>query len=155
MKVLKCISLTVLVLFILVLSAFSMTSLASDTDSSAVVSEELTLPDGQDYQFYAQTRTNRLNTAKTDVRIICVATQDWIWEIPNFVASFTFTDGTTLESWTSDHDIPKMHAMEDIDFVRCLETGEKNRNYIDNILESAKLLDYLYQSAEQHREISF
>jgi len=45
--------------------------------------------------------------------------------------------------------------MEDIDFVRCLETGEKNRNYIDNILESAKLLDYLYQSADLHKEIQF
>jgi len=73
----------------------------------------------------------------------------------DYGGQFTFTDGTTLESYTTEHDIPKMHAMEDIDFVRCLETGEKNRNYIDNILESAKLLDYLYQSADLHKEIQF
>ena len=33
------------------------------------------------------------------------------------------------------------------------ESGEKNRSHIDNILESAKLLDTLYQSAEQKKEI--
>ena len=29
----------------------------------------------------------------------------------------------------------------------------KNRNHIDNVLESAKLLDALYRSAEQKREL--
>ena len=46
-----------------------------------------------------------------------------------------------------------MYLCEDRDFIRSVQTGEKNRNYIDNILESAKLLDALYQSAEQKREI--
>ena len=48
-----------------------------------------------------------------------------------------------------------MYLREDEDFLLCTETGTKNRNYIDNILESAKLLDYLYRSAEAGEEIKF
>ena len=38
---------------------------------------------------------NRLDAEKKDVRLLCVASQDFIQSIPNFVATFTFTDGTT------------------------------------------------------------
>ena len=34
-------------------------------------------------------------------------------------------------------------------------TGEHTKTHIDNILESAKLLDYLYRSAEEKKEIGF
>ena len=53
----------------------------------------------------------------------------------------------------SEHEIPDMYAREDEDFLKCAREGIKNRNYIDNILESAKLLDALYRSAEEHREL--
>lgn len=66
---------------------------------------------------------------------------------------FTFTDGTTLETTTSSHDIPDMYRCEDADFLRSIETGVKNRNNIVNILESMKLLDTLYQSADIRQEI--
>ena len=66
---------------------------------------------------------------------------------------FTFYDGQTLESTKAEHELPNMYRREDEDFLRSIETGEKNRNHIDNILESAKLLDYLYQSAEIRKEI--
>ena len=68
---------------------------------------------------------------------------------------FHWTDGETLETTDSDHEIPDMYLREDEDFLLCTETGTKNRNYIDNILESAKLLDYLYRSAEAGEEIKF
>ena len=46
-----------------------------------------------------------------------------------------------------------MHAAEDRAFIDAVKTGEKNRNYIDNILESMKLLDALYASSDAKKEI--
>ena len=66
---------------------------------------------------------------------------------------FKFTSGETLESYTSDIEVPNMYRCEDDDFFNSIETGVKNRNNIDNILESMKLLDYLYRSAEIGEEI--
>jgi hypothetical protein len=48
-----------------------------------------------------------------------------------------------------------MHHVEDEAFIESLYTGEKTRSHIDNVLESAKLLDALYQSAEVRKEIEF
>ena len=66
---------------------------------------------------------------------------------------FIFCNGETLATEAPEYEIPNMYLCEDQDFIRCLATGEKNRNNIDNILESAKLLDALYQSAAIHKEI--
>ncbi len=66
---------------------------------------------------------------------------------------FTFWSADTLESITPEYDIPNMYALEDKDFLASIDSGVKNKNNIDNILESAKLLDYLYQSAEKKGEI--
>jgi len=46
-----------------------------------------------------------------------------------------------------------MFLEEDRAFIKSLSTGEHTRSHIDNVLESAKVLDYLYQSAEQKKEI--
>ena len=46
-----------------------------------------------------------------------------------------------------------MYYCEDKDFFNSIETGIANRNHIDNILESAKLLDRLYASADISEEI--
>ena len=46
-----------------------------------------------------------------------------------------------------------MYEREDRDFLSSIESGVKNRNHIDNILESAKLLDRLYASAEAEKEL--
>jgi hypothetical protein len=48
-----------------------------------------------------------------------------------------------------------MYLLEDADFFNSIESGVKNKNNIDNILESMKLLDYLYKSAEIGKEIQF
>ena len=66
---------------------------------------------------------------------------------------FVFCNGETLESTQSDHKIPNFYRLEDEDFLRSVESGVKNRNHIDNVLESAKLLDALYRSAEQKKEL--
>ena len=66
---------------------------------------------------------------------------------------FTVTHGDTLESETPEFDIPNQYLCEDVAFIESITTREKNRSNIDRILESARLLDALYQSAEQGREL--
>lgn len=66
---------------------------------------------------------------------------------------FEIYDGQTLETIAPEYDIPNMYLCEDKAFIESVTTGVKNRNHIDNILESAKLLDALYQSAEIKGEI--
>lgn len=67
---------------------------------------------------------------------------------------FEFCSAEDLSTVKTEHEIPDMYTREDEDFLKCTRTGVKNRNYVDNILESAKLLDALYRSAEQHRELA-
>ena len=68
---------------------------------------------------------------------------------------FEFYDGETLETTTYDYEIPNMYLEEDKAFLESTLTGVKTKTHIDNILESAKLLDALYASAEQKKEICF
>ena len=72
-----------------------------------------------------------------------------------YCGQFTFWSAETLESYTTEHDNPNFYEAEDKAFLESIATGEKNRNNIDNILESAKLLDYLYQSAAKRGEHKF
>ncbi len=60
-----------------------------------------------------------------------------------------------LTEITPKYDIPNMYECEDAAFIDAIYTGEHTKTHIDNILESAKLLDYLYRSAEQKEEIRF
>ncbi len=71
-----------------------------------------------------------------------------------YCGRFEFYDGTTLETVTPEYDIPNMYLREDEAFLSSVETRQKDRNNIENILESAKLLDALYQSAEQRSEVT-
>ena len=66
---------------------------------------------------------------------------------------FELYDGSSLETIAPEYDIPNMYLEENKAFIESIETGVKNKNHIDNVLESAKLLDTLYQSAEQKKEI--
>lgn len=68
---------------------------------------------------------------------------------------FEFCDGATLETEHPQYDIPNMYLCEDRAFAESIASGVKNRSYIDNILESMKLLDALYRSAESKEEIRF
>ena len=67
--------------------------------------------------------------------------------------TFELFDGDTLESEVVEYKLPNFYYGEDKDFLECIDAGIKNRNHIDNILESAKLLDRLYLSAEQKKEV--
>ena len=66
---------------------------------------------------------------------------------------FEIYDGATLETITPEYDIPNMYLCEDKAFIESIETGVKTRSHIDNVLESAKLLDALYQSADKKQEV--
>lgn len=66
---------------------------------------------------------------------------------------FTFCDGQTLKAEEPEFDIPNMYLCENKAFIQSVSTGVKNRSNIENILESAKLLDALYRSAAQRKEI--
>lgn len=68
---------------------------------------------------------------------------------------FTFWDGATLQSYTTAHEIPNMYLEEDTAFLHSIDSRIKDKNHIDAVLESARLLDALYQSAEEGKEIAF
>ena len=71
----------------------------------------------------------------------------------NYGDKFKFYDGDTLETIEEDYEIPNMFLLEDIAFVNSILTGEKCKTNIDYVLETAKLLDVLYKSAEERKEI--
>ena len=66
---------------------------------------------------------------------------------------FELTDGSTLKTEQPEYDIPNMYLCENRAFIDSITTGQKNRCHIDHILESAKLLEVLYASADKKEEI--
>jgi predicted dehydrogenase len=48
-----------------------------------------------------------------------------------------------------------MYLCEDKAFIESVQTGVKDKNNITEILESMKLLDALYKSSDEKKEISF
>ncbi len=66
---------------------------------------------------------------------------------------FEIYDGKTLETIEPEYDIPNMYLCEDKAFLESIETNVKNRNNIENILETMKLLDLLYASSDIKKEI--
>ena len=60
-----------------------------------------------------------------------------------------------LQTVTYNYNIPNQMECEDRAFLTAVRTGEKTKTHIDNILESAKLLDALYESSEKKEEIRF
>ena len=48
-----------------------------------------------------------------------------------------------------------MYEMEERAFFQSIRTGVHDKNNIENILDSMKLLDALYQSADKREEIRF
>lgn len=68
---------------------------------------------------------------------------------------FVFTDGATLESSTPDYELANMYEDESRGFIDSINNGTPNRSDIDRVLETAKLLEALYKSAELKKEITF
>ena len=73
----------------------------------------------------------------------------------SYGGKFTFWSGETPEEIKPEYDIPNMYLCEDVAFIESVKTGVKDKNNIENILESAKLLDELYSSADKKKEIEF
>ena len=71
----------------------------------------------------------------------------------NYGGKFELYDGSTLETIAPDYDIPDMYLKEDQAFIESVETGIKNRSNIADVLETAKLLDALYSSAQIKQEV--
>ncbi len=68
---------------------------------------------------------------------------------------YTSNEDGVLEKINYSYNIPNQIQCEDAAFFTAVRTGEHTKTYIDNILESAKLLDSLYRSAEQKSELKF
>lgn len=66
---------------------------------------------------------------------------------------FEFSDGKTLETVRPQYEIPDMYLCEDKAFIESVRTGVKDRNNVDNVLESMKLLQALYDSGDKKEEI--
>ncbi|MDR3146212.1 MAG: Gfo/Idh/MocA family oxidoreductase [Treponema sp.] len=68
---------------------------------------------------------------------------------------FTFytTENGVLQSTKPDYTIPDMYGREDERFIEAIRRGIKTRSHIDNVLESARLLDAIYESAGKNAEI--
>ena len=73
----------------------------------------------------------------------------------NYGKDFTFytAEGGVLQSIKPDYKIPNMYEREDLRFIEAVRKGLKTRSHIDNVLESARLLDAIYESAEKKSEI--
>ena len=66
---------------------------------------------------------------------------------------FELFDGETLETIEPEYEIPNMYLCEQIAFFDAIDSGVKSRGHIDYVLESAKLIDALYASAEKKQEV--
>ena len=66
---------------------------------------------------------------------------------------FEFSDGKTLETVCPQYEIPDMYLCEDKAFIESVRTGVKDRNNVENVLESMKLLQALYDSGDKREEI--
>ena len=69
---------------------------------------------------------------------------------------FTFytAENGVLQSIKPDYNIPNMYEREDRAFIEAIREGRKTRNHIEEVLESARLLDAIYESAEKQKELN-
>lgn len=68
-------------------------------------------------------------------------------------AQFELYDGETLKTQASQIEIENHYYCEDVAFLDSIVSGVKDKNHIDYVVESQRLLDTLYRSAEQGAEI--
>ena len=71
----------------------------------------------------------------------------------DYCSLFSYWSGETLKEEREDYKIPDMYEREDAAFLDSCESGIKTKSNIEYVLESAKLLDTLYKSAELGEEI--
>ena len=69
---------------------------------------------------------------------------------------FTFytTKNGMLSTTTYKFDMPNMFQNEINSFIDCIESGEKLPSHIDTNIITAKMMDAIYRSADEHREVT-
>ncbi len=65
---------------------------------------------------------------------------------------FEFFNGQTLEATTPDIKLENMYFDESRAFFEAIDTGIKCKGNVDSVLESMRLIDALYKSADERRE---
>lgn len=73
----------------------------------------------------------------------------------DYQGHFSFWSGDTLEKVRPEPELPNVIAREDKAFIEAIQTGVKTKNNIVGVLETMKLLDALYASAERKKELKF
>ena len=63
------------------------------------------------------------------------------------------TENNGLISFTPKFQTREMFQNEIDGFINCIKTGEKLPSHIDTVIVTAKMMQAIYDSAEQHREI--
>ena len=66
---------------------------------------------------------------------------------------FVYWDAKTLEKTEPEYEITDAYLNESKGFIESINSMKKDRNNVENVLESAKLLDALYLSAKEKKEI--
>jgi predicted dehydrogenase len=67
---------------------------------------------------------------------------------------YTAENGALVQ-YKPDFTMEDMFQNEIDAFINCIETGEKLPSHIDTVIITAKIMQAIYDSAEQHQEISF
>ncbi|MBR3766836.1 MAG: Gfo/Idh/MocA family oxidoreductase [Clostridia bacterium] len=65
---------------------------------------------------------------------------------------YTAKDGMLIEE-KPDYRLNDMHRDEVLDFVECVRKGERNRNDIKYAVGTSKILQAIYDSSKNHREV--
>ena len=61
--------------------------------------------------------------------------------------------GGMLQEIKPDYNIPDMYKKESEAFFRSVETGKKNKGHIDCVIETARIMDAIYESAQKNAEV--
>ena len=74
----------------------------------------------------------------------------------NYGGNFTIWGTKDGQLWQDTPEYESVHMFqEEIDsFVRCVQTGERNPAHIDQAIITARMMQAIYDSSEQKREIT-
>ena len=74
----------------------------------------------------------------------------------NYGGNFTIWGTKDGKLWQDTPEFESVHMFqEEIDsFIRCIRTGEKNPAHIDQVIITARMMQAIYDSSEQKREIA-
>ena len=67
--------------------------------------------------------------------------------------TFKIFSGDTLEVTESNVPFENHYGIEDKMFIDSVETGNKNRGYISEVIDVERLIDLIYESAKEEKEI--